>query len=310
MKSVRYLHALPVWMSIWVYLPIASAAISLPTGFSESTVVSGLDNPVGMAFLPDNRMLIIERDSGKVRVWTSDEGLSNPSTATVSGLKAGGERGLLGIAVDPQFPGQPYIYLFYTRTETVNEETRNRIRISRFTVGGTGFGNPSSKELTFTGEVVLLHDLPDNASNHNGGTLRFGPDGRLYASVGDDADKCAAQDVTSQKGQILRISIDNVDGTFTPSTDRHLLDPGDNPWSGDADPNKRLVYAFGLRNPFRFSVDPVSGRIYIGDVGWGDMEETSEGSAPNPGGGMTTADNFAWPHWEGSLPADGVGGNP
>lgn len=295
----------------------AGAAISLPPGFSQSTVVSGLDSPVGMAFLPDGRLLIIEKNSGKVRVWAGGVP-STPATATAPGLNtSGSERGLLGIAVDPQFsvdsqiPGEPHIYLFYTHTETIESVVSNKIRVSRFTVGGDVFDNPTSTNLTFTNEVVLLHDFPDDRNNHNGGTLRFGPDGMLYASIGDDAeDKCDAQDVTSQAGQILRMSIQLVDGTFDADTERHLLDPGDNPWSGDADLNKRLVYAYGLRNPFRISVDAISGRVYVGDVGWGDMEETSEGSAPDPGGGMTTADNFAWPYFEGSLPADGGGGNP
>ena len=95
-------------------------------GFSQSTVVSGLDRPLGMAFLPDGRILIIEQDSGKVRV--RDGGVpSNPTGATVSGLNtSGNERGLLGIAVDPQFPAEPYIYLFHTHTETTEEETSNK----------------------------------------------------------------------------------------------------------------------------------------------------------------------------------------
>lgn len=268
---------------------------------------SGLDGPVGMAFLPDGRLLVIQQgdndngdaaDDPVVKVWAS--GTLNTLLTMSEVNTSENERGLLGIAVDPAFPSDPYIYLFYTN------ESPQKIQIARYTVAGD-LNDASSANLTIDGntKVILLDDIPDDASNHNGGTLRFAPDGMLYISLGDDADRCDAQDLALLKGKILRIDVDGVTGTFNAATDRATLDPGDNPFSGDTDLDKRLVWAYGLRNPFRFSIDPVSGRIYVGDVGANTREETSEGSLPNEGGDSSSADNFAWPYFEGThVPSD------
>ncbi len=288
-------------------LSAPAAAINLPSGFTEQVAIgSGLNGPVGMAFLPDGRLLVIQQgnntngnadDDAKVKLW-ADATLS--TLLTMSEVNTGGERGLLGIAVDPAFPSRPYIYVFYTNNSP------QKIHIARYTVGG-GLNDPSSADLTIDSntKVILLHDIPDDASNHNGGTLRFGPDGKLYVSVGDDADRCDAQDRTLLKGKILRINVDGVTGAFDAGSDRASLDPGDNPFSGDVNLDKRLIWAYGLRNPFRFSIDPVSGRTYVGDVGHNTREETSEGSPPANEGGSSNADNFAWPYYEGThVPAN------
>ena len=288
-------------------LSTPAVAISLPNGFTEQVVISsGLSIPVGMAFLPDGRLLVIQQgdntngnadDDAKVKLWAN---ATLGTLLTMPEVNTGGERGLLGIAVDPGFPLRPYIYLFYTN------DSPQRIQIARYTVGGD-LNDPSSANLTIDSntKVILLHDIPDDASNHNGGTLRFGPDGKLYISIGDDADRCDAQDLTLLKGKILRITVDGVTGTFNAATDRASLDPGDNPFSGDGNLDKRLVWAYGLRNPFRFAIDPVSGRIYVGDVGNSAREEASEGSPPANEGGADSADNFAWPYFEGThVPTD------
>ncbi|MDH3378349.1 MAG: PQQ-dependent sugar dehydrogenase [Gammaproteobacteria bacterium] len=285
-----------------------AAAISLPNGFSEQIVISsGLSIPVGMAFLPDGRLLVIQQgnntnvnadDDAILKLWAN---ATLGTLLTMPEVNTGGERGLLGIAVDPGFPSRPYIYLFYTNVSP------QKIQIARYTVGGD-LSDSASANLTIdsNSKVILLDDIPDDASNHNGGTLRFGPDGKLYISLGDDADRCDAQDLTLLKGKILRISVDGVTATFNAATDRASLDPGNNPFSGDANLDKRLIWAYGLRNPFRFSIDPVSGRIYVGDVGNSTREEASEGSPPAAGGGADSADNFAWPYFEGTydVPTD------
>ena len=297
----RFLHLLRAMVTVvTISISAPALAISLPGGFTEQIISSGLSGPVGMAFLQDERLLIIEQQSGKVKVWAEGTGLNSTAILTVAGLNTnGGERGLLGIAVDPQFPVRPYVYLFYDHVEVVNSLNVEKIRVSRYEVGGPGLNDPASTNLTISNEVVLLHDIPDNASNHNGGTLRFGPDDNLYISIGDDADQCAAQDLIQLKGKILRINVNGVTGTFDASADRAQLDPGNNPFSGDANLNKRLIWDYGLRNPFRFSIDPANGRVYVGDVGSNDFEEASEGSAPGDHG--TNPDNFAWPFYEGGL---------
>ena len=252
-------------------LPAAISATTLPTGYTESEVISsGLSTPVGMAFLPDGRLLVIEQGIGStpsIKVWNTPALTPVLTTlVTMSEVNTGGERGLLGIAVDPDFPARPYIYVYYTN------DSPQEIQIARYTMAGD-LNVPTSANLTIdaNSKVILLDDIPDDASNHNGGTLRFGPDGKLYISLGDDAEQCDALDLSKLKGKILRIDIDGVTDTFDPdpSMDRALLDPGDNPFSGDANLDKRLILAYGLRNPFRFSIDPVYGRLYIGDVGAG-----------------------------------------
>lgn len=290
-----------------ISLSAPAVGISLPDGFSEQVVIgTGLSGPVGVAFLPDGRLLVIQQgnntngsadDDALVKLWAN---ATLSTLLTMPEVNTGGERGLLGITIDPAFPSNPYIYLFYTNNSPQN------IHIARYTVAGD-LNDPSSANLTIDAntKVIILHDIPDDASNHNGGTLRFGPDGKLYVSLGDDADRCDAQDLMLLKGKILRIDVDGVTGTFDPATDRTLLDPGDNPFSGDGNFDKRLIWAYGLRNPFRFSIDPVSGRIYVGDVGAGTKEEASEGSPPAAEGGSDSADNFAWPYYEGThVPAD------
>src|SRR5439155_15209277 len=162
--------------------------------------INMLTAPVGMAFLPDSRLLLVEQLSGAVKLWTG------PGTATtiltVPGVRSGIERGLLGIAVDPGWPSKPYVYVHYDYYSYPDSD----VRISRFTCAGdllyTGDGaltiDPASRDDGLTGNR-------DRYPNHNGGTLRFGPDGMLYASFGDDLDACAAQDSTNLDGKILRL---------------------------------------------------------------------------------------------------------
>jgi glucose/arabinose dehydrogenase len=206
----------------------------------------------------------------------------------------GGERGLLGIAVDPQFPTRPYFYTHMTATNS-------KIRIQRWTVtgdlAGTGNGaltaDPASR-------YDLLALLPDNASNHNGGTVRFGTDGMLYVSLGDDATGCPAQEVDSLKGKILRLDVSHLPPG--PGTAFYAqITPADNPFIARPDSGGRLVYAYGLRNPFRFQVDAVRKCLVVGDVGLDTFEEMdllgmtgSSGSDIAPAGS-----NFGWPWREG-----------
>ena len=118
----------------------------------------------------------------------------------------------------------------------------------------------------------LITDIPDNASNHNGGTLRFGPDGKLYASLGEDADRCSAQDSTRFKGNILRLQVASLPDTGTAQPSKAALAPPDNPFPG-GNANAALVFAYGLRNPFRFQIDrrdQNQGRLRIDrNVGYG-----------------------------------------
>ena len=144
--------------------------------------------------------------------------------------------------------------------------------------------------LALSRRLVLLADIPDNAPNHNGGTLRFAPDGMLYASLGEDADPCGAQDLTQLKGCILRLKVNALSDTFGITVTKASITPPDNPWVAMTNANAKLQYAKGLRNPFTFSVNPANGRLYIADVGQSVYEEIDE----SVGG-----DNFGWPQYEG-----------
>src|SRR5687768_10877693 len=154
-----------------VLLPAAGAA-TLPPQFTETQVASGLASPTAMAVAPDGRIFVAEQ-GGKLRVIKNGTLLATPFVSlTVSSV---GERGLLGVAFDPAFASNGYVYVYYTAT-TPNVHNR----ISRFTANG---------DVAAAGSEVVILDLDplSSATNHNGGALHFGPDGKLYVAVGDNA---------------------------------------------------------------------------------------------------------------------------
>jgi glucose/arabinose dehydrogenase len=182
-----------------------------------------------------------------------------------------GERGLIGVTVHPNFASNGFVYVYYTR---VNGGARNN-RISRFTASGD----------TAAGEFVLA-DLPDlaGATNHNGGAMHFGSDGKLYVAVGDNVDSAKAPNLADPFGKMLRF---NDDGTI----------PTDNPFFATQSGLARAIWASGLRNPFTFAVRASDGRIHINDVGQGTWEEVNLGV---PGA------NYGWPSTEGPTTAAGI----
>lgn len=276
------LHWIPcALVAVFALGSVQPARAALPTDFADQLAVSGLNEPVAFAFLPDGRMLIVEQATHLVRLavnGTPTTILNVPEVNT-----SGGERGLLGLAVDPRWPSRPYVYLMHSRTPG------NVSYIVRYRAGGD-LTNPASTNLTLTRRLVLLADIPDLASNHNGGTLHFAPDGMLYASLGEDADPCGAQDLTQLKGCILRLKVDALSDTFGITVAKAALTPPDNPWVGMASENAKLQFAKGLRNPYSFSIDPVDGLLYVADVGQSVYEELNE---------CVGGENFGWPQYEG-----------
>ncbi len=289
-------HLAVLALALGVLSPGAPHAQALPSGFADSVVVQGLDLPTAFDFLPDGRVVVVEQSSGKIRLVVNGQLASVDPVVTVPAVSTGGERGLLGIAVDPQFPARPYFY-------THNTSTDGYIHVSRWTVTGD-LGNTGDGALSIdpASRFDLLARLADNAPNHNGGTVAFGPDGRLYVSLGDDAVSCAAQDLTALQGKILRLNVDGLPpGPGTASFSQ--LTPPDNPYVASADTAERLVYAYGLRNPFRFQIDPVRQCLVIGDVGEVTWEEIDLLGLP----GVSATDvapagsNFGWPWREGPM---------
>jgi glucose/arabinose dehydrogenase len=236
----------------------------LPVGFTETNVATGLGSPTALAFAPDGRIFVCEK-GGALRVI--DAGGTLLATPFVSlTVDSNGERGLLGVELDPNFATNNFVYVYYTATTPAIHN-----RVSRFTANGN-VAVPGS-------ELPLLNLDNLGATNHNGGDLHFGADGKLYISVGENANGGNAQNLTNLLGKILRI---NADGSI----------PADNPFFNDPTPGLRKeIWAYGFRNPWRFTVQPGTGALFIADVGEVTWEEVDIGVA----GG-----NFGWPGMEGN----------
>lgn len=264
-------------------------AQTLPTGFSLEAVVPQplTESPIGFTFLPDGRVLMLEQTSALIRVSTPGSGVAVDVHTVPDVETTGFEQGLQGIAVDPQWPARPYLYLYYNHAGSVNY-------VTMYTVTGD-LTNPASTSLTLTSPFHLLTDIPDVRAWHNGGTLRFGPDGMLYLSLGDDGTACDAQDRTVLSGSILRMDVSTMPGAGTGPPPKADLTPADNPFSGP-DANEKLVYAWGVRNPFRFTIDELTGDLFVADVGFNGFEEIDHLKAATPGG------NYGWPQFEGFAP--------
>ena len=281
-------------LGFWAVLAILTVAAGLlpaqtvPTNFAIQSVVLEpfVSSPAGFAFLPDGRILIVEKDSGNVRLAAVGANTS-ALIATVAGVQGGGERGLLGVAVDPDWPARPYVYFHSSHVDST-------IHVTMYTASGQ-LSNPASTNLTLGSPYVLLKNIRDLFEHHNGGTLRFGPDHCLYVSAGDDGSGCDSQDVNLANGKILRLDVSRMPGTGSGPPPLAEITPPDNPIPGPS-ATARLVYAWGLRNPFRFTIDLQTGKLYIGDVGflsWEELDEIVPGDAGR---------NYGWPVYEGFEP--------
>lgn len=264
----------------------AHADVQVPTGFVDERIASGIDTPTSLVFLPDGRALVTEQKTGRVRLIVGGHlSTSYPLAATPDLNPDGYERGLQGIAVDPGWPQRPWVYLSHNRLD-------NRIRLVRYTAHGA-LTDSTSENLTLDSPYIVLERMPDNDSQHNSGCLRFGRNFDLFMSLGDDRDPCSAQDPTSLKGEVLRLDLTRLPAGGEGPPPLALITPRDNPLS-TADSNAKLVWAYGLRNPWRFHVDPHTQLLYLSDVGEDTWEELDE---VHPG------DNLGWPFREGPMVA-------
>lgn len=244
-------------------------AATLPSGFTESQWGSDMSGaPTAMAFAPDGRLFVCLQD-GHLRVIDKNGVLLASAFVTLS-VDSNGERGLLGVAFDPNFASNYYVYVYHT----VPGSTAHN-RISRFTANG----NVAVANSEF---VVVDLDNLSSATNHNGGAIHFGPDGKLYAGVGENADGANSQSLSNRLGKMLRI---NSDGTIPP--DNPASFPG---ISGSTSGANRAIWAVGLRNPFTFAFQPGTTRMFINDVGQSTWEEINDGIADS---------NYGWPVAEG-----------
>ena len=262
---------------------------TLPAGFTEATIATGLTAPTAMEFAPDGRLFVLEQ-AGNVEFVRADGSIW---TALHLNVDSQAERGLLGIAFDPAFASNHFVYLYYTNPGPGGAPwaTGEHNQLSRFTVDDSDPIRP-----IFKNEAPILDwDNLSAATNHNGGAIHFGLDGMLYADAGDNAQTFTqggntyrvSQTLSDLLGKQLRIDVGAFNRGVATRDDTivgHLI-PANNPFVGTAAGINQLIYALGLRNPFTFAVQPGTGTIFINDVGENTWEEIDQSS---PGA------NFGW----------------
>lgn len=294
----------------------AQGGFNLPYGFIQETVVLGLDRPTSFAMLPDGGFLIAEKN-GVVRVARDGQLLPDPFIDISTEVNDSSDRGLLGIAVHPDWPGTPYVYLAYTYDPPeIKDRNPAGARVSRVlrlsadpnnldvALAGSGVvilgtnstaehvGNPDAGDTEpftcFDDAGGFVRDcIAAEGTAHSLDSVRFGPDGALYVSSGDG--------IVNSKGNSRALNPDSLNGKIlriNPITGEGY---GDNPFfDGDPNSNRSKVFAMGMRNPFRFTVDPRNGQVIVADVGNSNWEEINRGG---PGS------NFGWPCYEGPYEA-------
>jgi glucose/arabinose dehydrogenase/PKD repeat protein len=253
-------------LTLALFWPPAGIAAP-PQDFQTSLVVGdGLNGPSGFEIAPDGRIFILER-SGKIKIVKNGQLLPTPFADLPS--EDTGDRGLIGIAFDPDFGvSNHYVYFYYTGHDLLN----HLVRFSAHEDVGTD------------GPFELFRTSSPSHLLHVGGSIRFGPDGKLYFAVGDNGNGALAQELNNPHGKILRI---NKDGSI----------PADNPFAGQ--PGRLgAIWAYGFRNPWRFQFDSVTGHLYGGDVGnftWEELNHIVKGA------------NYGWPLHEGLCMSDCTG---
>jgi len=254
-----------------------------------------------------SRRRLVATQQGKIWVWDGSTGalLPIPFLDLTSKVLYSGERGLLSVAVDPDYAVTGHLYVYYTGEGSAPGDDGDVV-VERYT------RDPSDPNVAQPGSAQRVLVVPhSSATNHNGGTLAFGPDGMLYVSIGDGGGGCDGQGPNGQDlhvllGKLLRIDVRGVDGTSlaaecdAASTGYRV--PSLNPLAGATD-GCGEIWAYGLRNPFRFSIDRETGEFWIGDVGQSNWEEINY--LPTGYFPLSPSDlrNFGWRCREGCHPS-------
>jgi glucose/arabinose dehydrogenase len=255
-----------------------------PSRYSWQPVVSGLNQPEGLVNAGDGsgRLFILEQ-GGLIRILKDGALLPTPFLDLTKKVVCCGERGLLGLVFHPKYAENSLFYVYYT--ENVNNQLYTVIARYRVSASDQNLADPNS-------EMRLLH-IKQPFQNHNGGQLQFGPDGYLYIGMGDGGSQGDpdgnGQSLQTLLGKLLRIDVDHS---------QPYAIPADNPYANGG--GQWEIWAYGLRNPWRFSFDTLNGDLYIGDVGQDAWEEIDYLPAGSPGG-----ENFGWSYYEGTHPYRG-----
>jgi len=237
-------------------------------------VAGGFSTPVHLsAPAGDSRLFVVEKP-GRIRLVDGDQVLATPFLDISSLVSNGGEQGLLSLAFHPDYAANGHFYVYYT-------DNGGATRVVRYTVSGNSNAADAS-----SAKLILQLDQP--AANHNGGLITFGPDGMLYIGLGDGggaADQYGnGQNLNTLLGSLLRIDVDGGDPYAIPP---------DNPFVSDVNARDE-IWAYGLRNPWRYSFDEDQAALYIADVGQNTWEEVNVESAAV--GGL----NYGWNVMEGN----------
>jgi glucose/arabinose dehydrogenase len=244
-------------------------------------VLTGLSSPIYLTNAHDgsNRLFIVEQ-AGIIKVLQPGSSTPTIFLDITTRVLPGGERGLLGLAFHPQFPDDPRFFVYYTRAD--GRPNGAEAVVAAYEVSAT---DPNVAEMSETPLLVV----PQPFANHNGGMIEFGPDGFLYIAKGDGGSGNdpgnRAQNKDDLLGKILRIDVDS------PSPPQSYSSPSDNPFFGSI-PGRDEIYAWGFRNPWRFSFDRLTGQLYVADVGQGAREEIDL---------VTLGGNYGWRVFEGTV---------
>jgi glucose/arabinose dehydrogenase len=294
---LRLLTASAIVLATVAGVPETDPIDAAPAPGLTDALVASVPSPTAVEALPGGRAVVLEQDSGRVRLIDTSSGQLLAAPAAQLAVCGGGERGLLGFTHDPTFSTSGRVYIFYTRTAAgapggcVN-------RVSAFVMSGN--------QIDVGSEQVLIDNISSVNGNHNAGDLDVGPDGFLYVSTGDAGGdprgdsgsggaNDAAQDLSLLNGKILRL--DRFTGA--PAPGNPLSGPGTvacgSRGNTSATPSTQCqeLYAWGLRNPYRFAFDPNSPRFFVNDVGQSAREEVNLGVA---------GANYGWNTREGQCP--------
>ena len=298
MAFARTLCAVGIAAAALCTFPPAGYAAQYPPGFEERTVVDGLNQPVAVAWTPDRRLLVAEQP-GVVRLAEPGAPVAGTALDISDRVNSGGQRGLLGIAVDTDFESNRFVYLLYTReSDPSNPDSRAPMasRLGRFVLNDDGTMGPETVLLGThdgpCGAPANTHDcIPSEGVSHSVGTVLSAPDGSLYVGSGDASAWAGVEesafdtyDERTPRGKILRIDRDGNGLPGHPSC----------PLETDLTRVCTKVWASGFRNPFRFKLR-ANGGLTVGDVGWNTREEVDL-IDPDEGGR-----SWGWPCYEGSL---------